>query len=112
MEDLNTILSPDAAVVMRAVWETMGWATIDDICAKIWQSGFSKNKVYKILRRLEELHFITIHKRGRRNYYAQRIGASQYYPDLHENPNRFIRNETIEVKGLLRLEKMKKLQSK
>ena len=112
MEGLNTILSHDESVVMRAVWETPGWGTVDDICALIWQSGFSRNKTYKILRRLEEIKFISVKKRSGRNYYAQRVGAAQYYPDLHENPKEFIKTETIKVKGSDCIEKLKRLNGR
>lgn len=110
MDDLNTILSPDASVVMRAVWESLGWVTVDEILEKIWQDGFSKNKVRRILRELNQINFVSIKKRGGRNYYAQRIGISQYYPDLHENPEEFIANETIDLKGTDTVWKMRELR--
>ncbi len=110
MDDLNTILSPDASVVMRAVWESLGWVTIDDILEKIWQDGFSKDKVRRILRELNQINFVSIKKRGSRNYYAQRIGISQYYPDLHETPENFIEHETIKLHGTDTIRKMRELR--
>lgn len=110
MDDLNTILSPDAAVVMRAVWESVGWVTIDEILEKIWQDGFSREKVRRLLRELALLNVVSVKKHGNRNYYAQRIGMSQYYPDLYKFPAEFMANETIELKGSESVAKMKKLK--
>lgn len=112
LNHFNNELNPSIAVVMRAVWELDGWSTIDEICSQIWQEGFSRNKVYKYLRILSEINFVSVKKYKGRNYYAQRISATQYYPDLHHDSLEYIANEQIKITGINEIKKIKSIKNK
>lgn len=109
---LNTKLSPEQTSVMRAVWSLKGWSSIDEICNEISSKNMNRNKVYRILCSLLEINFVSRKKYKGKNYYAQKIGLKQYYPDLHENPDEFLENEKIEIENndfVYKIKKVKKL---
>lgn len=111
MMNINTVLSAEQTAVMRAVWCVCGWATVDEIEANIDRDGFTRNKIYKILRELAELDFVVVKKCNGRNYYARRINPKQYYRDYCENPKEFLQNEQISVSGVERLRRLSRLQT-
>lgn len=100
MRDFDTILPPDEAVVMRAVWNCIGWSTIEEIMEHIWQDGFTENKVRRLLGELCYLDFVAVEKMNGNDYYAQRITQKEYYPNLHPDPKTFIEKESIRVRGM------------